>query len=541
MNDLNIKSQSESEEESVQAERAAIEAAITAADEPILPLPSSESLEQPTVMRGAAWTIAGFGVLQALRLGSSLILTRLVSPHVFGVINLVNLFNQGLHMFSDLGIRQCVVNSPRGEETRFLNTAWTIQVIRGTVLCLLTFVVCWPLGRFYGTPEFLWLVPIVGLTALFDGLNSKAVFIMIRRLERAKLVIRDLLANSISLITVVVWLWLIHVYRDQVKHLPQHQMFAFAACNVLSGLLALGMSYTLLKGVRNRLMWDPTAARELARFGGWIFLSTACTFLAGNLHLLYVGKLNIAVLASYNIAWQLARLPTLLLTELGHQLVFPLYSRLLRNGVDLKQSFESVHASTTGFAGWLTAGAFAACPTLVWLVYPDKFSAAGDYVRWLSVAAWFSILQTSSEVALLAMGQTRQVAFGQIIKLVLLWPLLFAGYHVGERLIDNGFIGLTAGYTLAEAARYVVLSTALAKQRLPVLRLDLILTLLVALSAGITILIGPLLEGTGGKFSRYGWRFAGESAMLTVMWSLFAIVWWPRRGQRLLDLIRPQR
>ena len=33
-------------------------------------------------LRGTAWTIAGYGVSQVLRLGSNLILTRLIAPDV---------------------------------------------------------------------------------------------------------------------------------------------------------------------------------------------------------------------------------------------------------------------------------------------------------------------------------------------------------------------------------------------------------------------------------------------------------------------------
>jgi len=520
------------------ADLAVVEAVVTAGDEPPLPLLSPESLEQPKVIHGAIWTITGFGITQILRLASSLVLTRLVSPYVFGVMNLVNLFNQGLHMFSDLGLRQCVVHSPRGEEERFLNTAWTLQVIRGLILCLITLAVCWPLTRLYETPQLLWLVPIVGLTALCDGLNSKAVFIMIRRLERAKLVVRDLLANVISLITVVIWLWVVCSNGITNERLASQQMFAFAACNVLSGLIGLGMSYTLLRGIRNRFDWDPNAGRELARFGGWIFLSTACTFLAENLDRLFIGKLNLVVLASYNIAAQLARLPTLLLRELGHQLIFPLYSRLSRHNVDLNQSFASIHVATTGFAGWLMAGAFAACPTLVWLVFPEQYAAAGEYVRWLSVAAWFTILQISSEVVLLALGQTRQIAVGQFVKLIVLLPLMLAGYYLGVSLIDDEYLGIIAGYTLAEATRYVVLSSALAKQGLPVFRLDFMLTLLVAISAGVTILIGPWFQIPGGKLSRFGLRFVGEVVLLTALWSCFALCWWRLCGKRVFELTR---
>src|SRR5689334_22026434 len=73
--------------------------------EPRTPVP--EHLEKDVkraAVSSAVWTIGGFALLQILRFGSNLILTRLLAPDIFGVMALVNLFIIGLHMFSDFGI-----------------------------------------------------------------------------------------------------------------------------------------------------------------------------------------------------------------------------------------------------------------------------------------------------------------------------------------------------------------------------------------------------------------------------------------------------
>ena len=53
---------------------------------------------------GAYWTVANYGLSQALRFGSNLILTRLLFPDLFGLISLVNVILLGLCLFSDIGI-----------------------------------------------------------------------------------------------------------------------------------------------------------------------------------------------------------------------------------------------------------------------------------------------------------------------------------------------------------------------------------------------------------------------------------------------------
>ena len=81
-------------------------------------------------IKGSAWTVGGFGFEKILQLVSNLILARLLFPGAFGLMALVNVVLVGLAMFSDVGVVPAVVQDKRGEDPSFLNTAWTIQIIR---------------------------------------------------------------------------------------------------------------------------------------------------------------------------------------------------------------------------------------------------------------------------------------------------------------------------------------------------------------------------------------------------------------------------
>src|SRR5271154_6168345 len=89
------------------------------------------------VMKAGVWSIVGFGASTVLRFGTSLILTRLLAPEMFGVMAIASMVMVGLIMFSEIGLRQNVVQSSRGDEPAFLNTVWSIQIIRGFSLWLI--------------------------------------------------------------------------------------------------------------------------------------------------------------------------------------------------------------------------------------------------------------------------------------------------------------------------------------------------------------------------------------------------------------------
>ena len=107
------------------------------------------------IIRSSLWSVGGFGLGHALRLASNLILTRLLFPEAFGLMALVTIFMIGLEMFTDLGIVTSIIQNKRGEEADFLNTAWTIKVIRGIVIFICIYLIAGPVAWFYEEPQFL--------------------------------------------------------------------------------------------------------------------------------------------------------------------------------------------------------------------------------------------------------------------------------------------------------------------------------------------------------------------------------------------------
>src|ERR1700730_10370939 len=98
-------------------------------------LPARIALKR-RVLNAGGWLFVGYGLSLTIRLGSNLLMTRLLLPEMFGVVSMAGIVLVGLAMFSDLGLKQCIVRSERGHDAAFLNTAWTIQILQGALLWL---------------------------------------------------------------------------------------------------------------------------------------------------------------------------------------------------------------------------------------------------------------------------------------------------------------------------------------------------------------------------------------------------------------------
>ena len=160
--------------------------------------------------RGSAWSIASYGGSQLLRLGSNLILWRLVTAEAFGLMALVNTLMTGLTMFSEIGIGPSIVQNERGDDRDYLNTAWTLQAMRGCALFLAACVAAYPAAHFYKQPELALLVPFVALSALINGFNSTKLFTASRQLELGPLTIIELSSQLAGIVVMLVLAWMTH-------------------------------------------------------------------------------------------------------------------------------------------------------------------------------------------------------------------------------------------------------------------------------------------------------------------------------------------
>jgi O-antigen/teichoic acid export membrane protein len=431
---------------------------------------------------GTAWTVGGYIAMQLFRFGFNVALAQLVAPKTFGIMALVSLFIQGLQMFSDLGIRQCVIQHPRGDEESFLNTAWTVQVIRGAALFLGALVLSWPMAAFYAEPALGWLIPLAGLGAFIAGFSSTSLLTYSREVRRGPLVRRELGVYVVTYTAVLIAVALIR--RQWPGSASDNLVLAIITLGMVASALGeVALSFTLGANGPHRFAWDPEARRELLSFGGWVFVSSTCTFLAAQADRLVVGKLSLDLLGVYHIAVVLATLPAGVLVALGIHLVFPLMTAATRDGESLTSAFQRAHRSLIVAAGLLIPATVCLGPLFISLVYNDQYAAAADIIRLVAIAAWFTALLVPGELVLLAQGHTRGLAVAQATRLLCVPALLFGGYFLG------GLAGLILGVACGELIRYVIVAGYLSREGIRAYPTDMALTLFAALLLGGYLLV----------------------------------------------------
>lgn len=364
-------------------------------------------------MRGTGFTVARLMGENVLRLASNLILTRLLFPEAFGLMALVQTIVQGLKMVSDTGVLQSIVRSDHGDDPEFLNTAWTVQIIRGLILWLITCAVAYPLAQLYGEPMVAWLLPVAGFSVFILGFQTTNVGTARRHLALGRLTLIRLSTQLVGILVMLVlaWWW--------------NSVWALAIGGVISTMMTVAAQHVWLPGIRNRLSWNKEAFSEIFNFGKFIFLSSALGFVINyGDKLILGGYLSMADFGVYNIGYMLAALPFLVSKAISNSVVFPLYRvRPIKESPENRRKvFNARRLVTSGGVLLVTCLSFVGVP-LIEFMYDPRYELAGPIVVLMCFSLVPLIVVESYFQVFLAAGDSRSqfiiVLFGAILQVSL--------------------------------------------------------------------------------------------------------------------------
>ena len=347
------------------------------------PAPSLRS----RIVTAMSWVLGGHGASQALRLCSNLIMTRLLVPEMFGVMALANVLIVGLALFSDMGLRQNIVQSHRGNDPVFLNTAWTVQIIRGAFIYLLALALVFvlhfmnvsgrlPVNSVYADPILPYVIAVLSFTAFINGFESTKLATANRNLLLGLVVRVELLSLVAGLGFKITWAFV------------DRSIWALVGGALFVSTLKVVLTHAVLPGEKNKLCWDTDAFSDIFHFGKWVFLTSILFFLVANGDRLLLGVLvDPSTLGLYAIAFFIVNSIQQVIGKIAGSVAFPAFSEVARERLsELKQTYYKfrlpIDAITLFSAGFL----FITGHLLIYLLYDARYHDSGYMIEILSLS-----------------------------------------------------------------------------------------------------------------------------------------------------------
>lgn len=319
------------------------------------------TMESRNSVRPFFWTSISQACGLMLRLGSNLLLTRLLAPEAFALVGTALAFLTTLEWLSDLGIQPAILRHSRAEDIDVLSTGWWLGLYRGAGLTAIAALSAVPLASFYAQPELAGVLFFLSLRPVLMCLRSPAMPLLRRRLQYHSVFIDELtMTVSGTAVSIAVACFLPSVWA----------IVAGTMAGAVSGIV---ISYVLCPVLPGKSCSE--VRRDLWGFGSRILLNTFVMAAWMNIDRLFGLKLVSAhEMGLYAVAWNLAAAVEAMIHR-GCDVHFSMLSRE-SNGKDQDQAHAIAMQRVTRWVIPSLALAVCFAPSVIRFLYDERYSGA---------------------------------------------------------------------------------------------------------------------------------------------------------------------
>lgn len=410
------------------------------------PGPETQGVAQRAV-RGGLWVAAASYWAIGFGFAANILLTRLLTPEVYGEYALATFFATLFQLRTKFGLGYAYAQerSVTGEAVATVFTLDLLLGIGGLTVGLVAAPILMALG-YSGAVVAMMLVLLA--VALIDSILSVFMTTLDRDLHFKP---GSVIGSVILPLSYLPAFWLAWSGRGSLSLISQAVCFA---------LLALGF-YAVFIWRRMRWMfglrWRFSAglARRFLRFGA---LSGAAAFLSSMVNQtdnFVVGTRNgTAELGYYDRAYRTAQWPNILLNTLLARSALFTYAQLKDDAARLRKSVAMVLWLIVAMAAPIALALFLTAPDLILLVYGERWLPAVPSLRLLVAAALLRPIWDNAFALFIGTGRPHAPIWIGVLQLAIIlglgWVLagMFGPLGVGAAVILAYLVSLGAAYRL---------------------------------------------------------------------------------------------
>ena len=363
------------------------------------------------VLRSGMWVGLSAAVLAAINLLRSVVLARLLTPEVFGLMALAGVAIRTIETFTRPGIAQALI-AKRGQFEDVSDTAFTMLVCRGVMLAIALAVAAPWVAAFFEAEDLKPMLQVLSLVFIIGSFVSINTISRQRELEFRRLTyLSQATTLAGTLVTIAAAYWL-------------RSVWALVIGQIATVSINAALSYSLVGG-RPRFGFDRRVAKDLLAYGKFITGSSIVLYIASEADSTAIGKmLGPEQLGYYAMAMSLATMVTSNLSKAASSVMMPAYSELQSDPAALRNAYLRTLSLVMFIVMPATFGLVAVARPLVEVVLGEAWI---DSVLPLQILAVFGLVRSLAALAgylFEGMGLPRIAFTLGLLRLAVLLPLL---------------------------------------------------------------------------------------------------------------------
>ena len=349
-----------------------------------------------------------------LRVGSLMVLARLLGPKDFGLVGMVTAFTGVLSLFRDFGLSSAAVQRTTVTDEQISTLFW-INLLVGTLLGLLSVAMAPAIAAFYHEPRLFGVTAVLAAGFLFNAAGVQHAALLQRQMRFTTLAV----INTVALIVGTV------IAIGGAK--AGYGYWALVAMTVtlpLTTTIGFWLTTAWVPGMPHRR----AGIRSMMRFGSTLTLNGLIVYVASNFEKVLLGRFwGVDAIGIYGRAYQLINIPTDNLNSAAGEVAFAALSRLQDDPIRLRSYFLKGYSLVLSMTVPITMLCALFADDVVLVVLGPKWTSAAAIFRLLAPTMLVFAIANPLGWLLPSLGLV-----GRLLKMaVVIAPLMIAGYVIG--------------------------------------------------------------------------------------------------------------
>jgi O-antigen/teichoic acid export membrane protein len=324
------------------------------------------------VIKGSFWVTVVKVVQKLLGLARNIVLARILAPSDFGLFGIALLTLSLLERFTTTGFSQAII-AKKEKPHRYLDTAWTVEAIRGVFLAGILLAGAGWVGSFFNEPQATNIIRLLSFNILISGFTNIGTVFFRKNLKFEKEFIYKVGGPIVDLIVTI------------VAVLIMRNIYALVIGSLAGAVVNLTISY-LIHPYRPKFRIDIKRFKELFDFSKWIFGSSVVDYLLTEGDDILVGRvLGATTLGIYQMAYRISNFPATQVTHLIGSVSYPAYSKLQDRPQKLREAYLKFFKVITFFSFPLAFFIYFFAYDFTFLVLSEKWLPAVVAIQGLAL------------------------------------------------------------------------------------------------------------------------------------------------------------
>jgi len=372
-----------------------------------------QDLKQRTIRGGIARLLAQ-GASFAIRLGSLMVLARMLGPTDYGLVGMATAFTGVLSLFRDFGLSSAAVQRTTVTEEQISTLFW-INILVGIILGLLALAMAPAVAAFYHEPRLVAVMVVLAAGFLFNAAGVQHSVLLQRQMRFTALAV----ISTVGLIVGTV------IAIGGAK--AGYGYWALVAMTVISPL-ACTIGFWLATGWVPGMPRRRAGVRSMMRFGGILTLNGLVAYVAYNFEKVLLGRFwGADAIGIYGRAYQLVNIPTDNMNSAVGEVAFSALSRVKDDASRFRNYFIKGYSLVLAMTIPLTIASTLFANDVISVVLGPKWTEAVPIFRLLAPTIFIFALINPLGWLLFSLGLV-----GRSLKIAFVFaPLIIGGYVLG--------------------------------------------------------------------------------------------------------------